>query len=131
MRFPFRLSTKKGFVDVFKRSHERRIPMAKINFTWGKPYTLITYDLSDNNVSAQQIADNSAGLLHTTVSINGDSHVYALPNTTLCFSGSKADAERVFRQSFDRAKNPYFYSPCKISRLLITEVSNMSAYIED
>lgn len=103
--------------------------MAKINFTWGPQHTLITYDLSDNNVSAQQIADNSAGRLHATVSINGDNHIYALPNTTLWFGGSKADAEQVFHQSFNKAKNPY--SPCKINRLLVTEISNMSAYIED
>lgn len=103
--------------------------MAKTAFTWGTPKSLITYDLSNNDVSAQQIAEKSNGRLYTTVSLSKDTHEYLLPNTTLCFNGSKNDAETVFRQAFNLAKN--YYSSCRINRLLITEVNHMNAFIED
>ncbi len=103
--------------------------MAKTTFTWGTPKSLITYDLSNNDVSAQQIAEKSNGRLFTTVSISNDSHKYLLPNTTLYFNGSINDAETVFRQAFNQAKN--YYSSCRINRLLITDVKNMNAFIED
>lgn len=103
--------------------------MAKTTFTWGTPKSLITYDLSNNDVSAQQIAEKSNGRLFTTVSIRNDSHKYLLPNTTLYFNGSINDAEIVFRQAFNQAKS--YYSSCRINRLLITDVKNMNAFIED
>ena len=129
MHFPFRLSTKTFFVDSFKLSHERRIPMAQTNLIWGTPVSLITYDLSNNDVSAQQIAEKSNGKLSTTVSLSNDPHKYLLPNTTLCFNGSRNDAETIFRNAFNQAKN--YYSSCRINRLLITEVKSMNAFVED
>lgn len=39
--------------------------MSKINFNWASQDILITYDLSDNRVSAAEIADASNGTLHT------------------------------------------------------------------
>lgn len=103
--------------------------MAKTNFTWGKPRTLITYDLSNNEVSASEIAKASGGLLHTYVTIEKDSHKYMLPNTTLCFAGSKEQAKTTFINAFNNAKSSR--SSCTISRLLITEIAGCSSYIED
>ena len=103
--------------------------MSKTNFTWGNPKTLITYDLSDNRVSAAEIADASNGVLHTYVTINNDNHKYLLPNTTLCYNGSKEQAKSTFEAAFNKAKPSY--SACTINRLLITEVGSKASYIED
>jgi len=103
--------------------------MSKTNFNWVNPKTLITYDLSDNRVSASEIADASNGTLHTYVTINNDNHKYLLPNTTLWYSGSKEQAKSAFVTAFNRAKPSY--SSCAINRLLITEVGSKSSYIED
>jgi len=103
--------------------------MAKTNFNWGNPKTLITYDLSDNRVSAAEIADASNGGLHTYVMINNDNHKYLLPNTTLCYSGSREQAKSAFIAAFNKAKPSY--SSCTINRLLITEVGGQSSYVED
>lgn len=103
--------------------------MTTKNFTWGTPKTLITYDLSDNRVSATEIADASNGSLHTYVTINNDNHKYLLPNTTLWYSGSKEQAKSAFVAAFNRAKPSY--SSCAINRLLITEVGSKLSYIDD
>ena len=94
--------------------------MAKINFNWRKPKTLLTYDLSNNDVSASEIAESSGGLLHTYVTVEEDSHKYTLPNTTLWFAGSKEQAQTTFINAFNNAKSSS--SSCTISRLLITEI---------
>lgn len=103
--------------------------MSKTNFNWTFQDILITYDLSDNRVSATEIADASNGTLHTYVIINNDNHKYLLPNTTLWYSGSKEQAKSAFVAAFNRAKPSY--SSCAINRLLITEVGSKSSYIED
>ena len=103
--------------------------MVKTNFSWGSPKTLITYDLSNNQVSAADIADASNGILHIYVDINNDSHRYSLPNTTLWYAGSREQAKSAFIAAFNKAKPAY--SSCVINRLLITEVSGKLAYIED
>ena len=103
--------------------------MATKNFTWNPQDILITYDLSNNDVSASKIADASNGALHTYVTIENDNHKYLLPNTTLWYSGYKEQAKSAFIAAFNRAKPPY--SSCAINRLLITEVGSKSSYIED
>lgn len=103
--------------------------MANTSFNWNFQDILITYDLSDNNVSAAQIADASNGLLHTKVTIKESHCTYLLPNTTLWFLGSIERAKSVFVTAFNKAKPSY--SSCSIKRLLITEVGNKSSYIED
>lgn len=103
--------------------------MAKTNFTWGKPRTLITYDLSNNEVSASEIAKASNNLLHTYVIMEKDTHQYALPNTTLWFSGSKEQAQATFIAAFQRAKP--FGSSCSVNRILTTEIGGESSHIED
>lgn len=103
--------------------------MSKTNFNWDSQDILITYDLSDNRVSATEIADASNGVLHTYVTMNNDSHKYLLPNTTLWYSGSKDQAKSAFITAFNKAKPSY--TSCTINRLLITEVGSKSSYIED
>lgn len=103
--------------------------MATKNFTWNPQDILITYDLSNNDVSASKIADASNGALHTYVTMGNDSHIYLLPNTTLWYSGSKEYAKSTFETAFNKAKPSY--SSCTINRLLITEVGSKSSYIED
>jgi hypothetical protein len=101
--------------------------MTQKNFIWNTQDVLITYDLSDNNVSAADIAAKSDGALHIYVTIDG--HTYSLPNTTLWYSGSKEQAKSAFIASFNKAKPAY--SSCAINRLLITEIGSKSSYIED
>lgn len=101
--------------------------MVQINIKWGTPRALITYDLSNNEVSAADIAHASNGRLYISVVI--DNRTYSLPNTTLWYSGSKEQAKSAFIAAFNKAK-PAF-SSCSISRLLITEVGGELAYIED
>lgn len=103
--------------------------MANTSFNWNFQDILITYDLSDNNVSASQIADASNGLLHTKVTIKESHCTYLLPNTTLWFSGSIERAKSAFIAAFNKAKP--LYSSCKINKLLISEVNSQFAYIED
>ena len=105
------------------------IKVANANFSWSAPKTLITYDLSDNRVSAADIAEASNGALHIYVTMVGDNHKYILPNTTLCYWGSKEQAQSTFIAAFNKAKP--LYSSCAINRLLITEVAAQSSYIED
>ena len=90
---------------------------------------LITYDLSNNDVSVSKIADASNGALHTYVTMGNDSHIYLLPNTTLWYSGYRDQAKSAFIAAFNKAKPSY--SSCTINRLLITEVGSKSSYIED
>lgn len=101
--------------------------MAKTNFSWGRPRTLITYDLSNNQVSASDIANASNWELHTLVVVDGQT--YSLPNTTLWYAGSKEQAKSAFIVAFNKAKPAY--SSCTINRVLITEVGGELAYIED
>lgn len=101
--------------------------MAQINIKWGKPQSLITYDLSNNIVSASDIANASNGVMHTYVIVNN--RTYSLPNTTLWYSGSKEQAKSAFIAAFNKAKLGYL--SCSINRLLITEVGGELAYIED
>ena len=103
--------------------------MSKTNFNWDSQDILITYDLSDNRVSAAEIADASNGVLYTYVTMKNDNHKYLLPNTTLWYSGSKDQAKSAFIAAFNKAKPSY--SSCTINRLLITEVGGKSSYIED
>lgn len=100
--------------------------MANNDFIWNKSDILITYDLTRNDVSASQIAEASGGYLHTSIAVAP--HSYPLPNTTLWYSGTKEAAKEIFLRAFRIARGS---SQCVIHRLLVTEVSGMSAYIED
>ena len=103
--------------------------MAQQNLTWPNPKVLITYDLSNNEVSAADIARASNWALSTIIVFGNEYSIYSLPNTTLLYSGSKEQAKSAFIAAFNKAK-PAF-SSCSISKLLITEVGGELAYIED
>lgn len=86
--------------------------------------TIITYDLSNNDVSASSIASKSSNF-YTTINIDGKS--YNLPNTTLSSNletASKVEAE--FRSAFAKTD-----SKAKITKLFVIEVFGKDGYIEN
>ena len=86
--------------------------------------TIITYDLSNNDVSASVIASKS-DVLYTNFSVSGVS--YNLPNTTLCSTLKTAqDVASEFRSAFSKTG-----SRAKITKLLIVEVSGQNSFIEN
>jgi len=99
------------------------IKKSGLTFT-GAVKTVITYDLSDNDVSAGTIAAQS-NTLYTTITVGGTS--YNLPNTTLCSTlTTKDDAEAEFRSAFAQTG-----SKAKITRLFVIEVFEKRGYIEN
>lgn len=103
--------------------------MINKNFIWHNHGILITYDLSNNDISASQIANASNGNLFTCITFNSNNQKYQLPNTTLWFSGSKEQARDTFLKAFNTAKS--YYSSCSINKILIIDVGSKSSYIEN
>lgn len=99
--------------------------MSYTNFKFNGAESIITYDLEDNDVSAQEIADESNGALKTYITMKGGIKYY-LPNTTLYCSLSRDEAKDVFISAFNKART---YS--KIMKLFITAVNNQKSYIQD
>ena len=62
--------------------------MSYTNFKFNEAESIISYDLEDNDVSAQEIADASNGVLKTYIKMKGGIKYY-LPNTTLFLILSK------------------------------------------
>ncbi len=93
-----------------------------INFKYTK--TVITYDLSNNDVSASTIASKSNSL-YSTISVENSN--YNLPNTTLRSDLATADAAVAeFRSAFAKTD-----SKAKITRLFAIEVNGKDGYIEN
>ena len=92
---------------------------------------VITYDLSNNNISAQEIADASNGIFKTCIAIQ-DSGRLQLPDTTLVSSKNIGVQEAVdkFKQAFDLAKGKK-HSTCTISCLFCCGVEGKDGYIEN
>lgn len=96
----------------------------KKTFKFSCTKTVITYDLSNNDVSASTIASQS-NHLYTTISIGNET--YNLPNTTLCSDIQTAEgAEAEFRSAFAKTG-----SNAKITRLFTAEVFDQFGYIEN
>ena len=107
--------------------------MASTDIKFGVSKVIITYDLSNNDISAQEIAEASNGVFKTyTIMQNGS--LYKLPNTTLETSEifSAKGAVIAFKQAFAVAKqNKKVFSYCRISRILACEILNKQGYIEN
>lgn len=99
--------------------------MASTNFNFNGTESIISYDLEDNDVSAQEIADARDGKLKTYIPMSAGKQ-YHLPNTTLYCSLGRDNAKTTFISAFNAT-----YSESKISRLFITEVGSKIAYIQD
>ncbi len=101
-----------------------------ISFTNTK--IIITYDLSNNDISAKEIADVSNGVFKTYIAIQNKGS-FQLPNTTLVSSQniSAKDAAVKFRQAFNLAKGKKYFSYCTIARLFCCEASGKSGYTEN
>ena len=96
----------------------------KTTLTFKGTKTIITYDLSDNDVSASTIASKSSKL-YTTISV--DNTKYNLPNTTLSSTLPTVDeAITEFRSAFSKTD-----SKAKITRLFAIEVYGKDGYIEN
>lgn len=93
-----------------------------INFSNTK--TIITYDLSPCEITAQDICNEDKRLMNTiTVKDEGE---FNLPNTTLRTTLNKEDAEEAFRTAVYAASEDE-----KITRLFIIEVENKNGFIEN
>lgn len=105
--------------------------MSKSGITFSVTKIVVTYDLSGNDISAQEIADASNGVFDTCISIK-DEGKFHLPNTTLVSSNniSAEDAIGMFRQAFNAAKERK-YSSCSISRVFACDIAGKSGYIEN
>ena len=103
---------------------------SEISFTNTK--IVITYDLSNNDISAQEIADASYGVFTTTITIQ-NTGLFQLPNTTLVSSQNISAQEAVakFKQAFSFAKSRKHPSYCTISRLFCCEVYEKGGYVEN
>lgn len=95
--------------------------MGEFNFQYSK--TIITYDLSNNDVSANTIAAQSNSL-NTNIYVDTS---YNLPNTTLSSNLETAkEAEAEFRSAFAKTG-----SDAKITRLFVIEVQDKNGIIEN
>ena len=98
------------------------------DFTFNTNDVVITYDLTNNDISAEEIAENSNGLLFTRISYNNIG--YALPTTTIYMQNANVKiAIDAFVKAFESAKNKKYYSQAKIKKLLVLEVGQKSAYL--
>ena len=108
------------------------VKMASTNFTFTGSYAMVTYDLENNDITAQQIADASGGKFVTMIEMKNGIR-YNLPNTTLwdkSFS-SIEDTILSFRRAFQAAKSSKWNAKSVIRRVMVLDVSNKPAYMED
>ncbi len=93
---------------------------------------IVTYDLSPNDISAQEIADASRGVFNTMIVMN-NSRSFLFPNTTLETSTmfTAEAAANAFKQALLAAKRAKGFSRATISRLFCCEVAGKGGYIEN
>jgi len=100
-----------------------------INFTATR--TIITYDLENNDISANEIAAESNGAFETTIAMT-NGNVYSLPNTTLHTTVYDKDrAISLFQQCFNLAKRKKMFSRAKIKNIFACEILGKSGYIKN
>jgi len=99
--------------------------MAETNFKFSKNESIINYDLTPNDISAQEIADASNGVLKTYIPMKGGKK-YHLPNTTLYCTLLRDNAKTSFINAFHSTG-----SRATVNRLFITELNEQIAYIKD
>lgn len=106
------------------------MPSTAVKFNISK--IIVTYDLSPNDISAQEIADASNGMFHTTITTQ-NLQSFTLPNTTLESDKtlSAGQAAIVFKQALMAAKLKKGFSLASITRLLCYEVAFKGGYIEN
>lgn len=106
--------------------------MSSKNIQFRDSKIIVTYDLSDNDISAQEIAKASNGTFYANIYIEGND-TYKLPNTTL-ISYKNISAESAvmkFKESFNNAKKRKFLSFSRISRIFAFEINGEKGYIEE
>ena len=86
--------------------------------------TIITYDLSPCEISAEDIC-NKCSKLYTSISGENQGS-FSLPNTTLSTTLNKKDAEKAFKEAVKKAS-----SKEKITKLFVIDVSNKKVFIEN
>lgn len=99
------------------------------DFTFNLNDVIITYDLTNNDISAEEIAQNSNGVLSTSILLYNNAR-YALPTTTLYMQKANREiAINTFISAFRSAKKKKYYSKAEIINLLVLEVGQKSAFI--
>lgn len=106
--------------------------MASTTINFGVSKVIVTYDLSNNDISAQEIANASNGMFCTSIVMKNHTK-YHLPNTTLETSQifTAEGAANAFRKAFLEAKRNKPFSRCIISRIFCCEISGKRGYIEN
>lgn len=95
----------------------------EIKFRFINAKSLITYDLEDGDVSADDIAKQSNNLF-TYITVKNNE--YQLPFSTLRSNLSGDNAKAEFKRAFKATG-----SKSKISRLLVVEIDGKDAFIEN
>lgn len=98
--------------------------MKSAKFMFGETTTILTYDLTQSNISAEKICDENP-MFHTTFYVKGNIP-FNLPGTTLLTIQNKDDAEKGFRNVVNKLD-----PNAKIKKLFILNVSDMDAFIEE
>lgn len=97
--------------------------MTSKTFNLGELKTLIAYDLSPCEISAEDIHKENSQLW-TSFLLGKES--FSLPNTTLLTKLNRQDAENAFREAVKKAS-----SKEKITKLFVVDVSDKKAFIEN
>lgn len=98
--------------------------MTNTTITFGGTKTIINYDLSPCEISAENIC-NVNSQLYTSISVK-DGGSFNLPNTTLATTLNVQDAEKVFREAVKKVSPKE-----KITKLFVIDVNNKNAFIEN
>ena len=101
--------------------------MAEQNFSMEYTRSIITYDLSNNDISSKEIVDASKNF-RSVISVKD--RKFELPYTTISSNLNKADSLREFFRVFNELKDKK-RSDAEVSRILIVEVYKQLAYIKD
>lgn len=97
--------------------------MTRKTFNLGEVKTLIAYDLSPCEISAEDIHKENS---HLWTSFSLGKEVFSLPNTTLLTKLNMQDAGDAFREAVKKAS-----SKEKITKLFVVDVSGKDAFIEN
>lgn len=86
--------------------------------------TILTYNLSNCNISSAMICDQNP-MFHTAFYVK-DHIPFDLPTTTLLTMQNKEDAEKMFKEAVEKLD-----PNAKITKMFIFNVSGMDAFVEN
>ena len=94
------------------------------NIKFGETASIVTYDLSPCNISAEDICEENSKF--KTYHVVAGVGIFDLPNTTLITNLTKEEAENQFKKAIKNIDPDE-----KITKLFIFNVSGRTAFIEN